>query len=143
MFHYSLDINIIIYKMAAFLGPNLRNYDFLQPAIIFTFHHPPKHLPSSIPICSLTMAHNLRRRNQMCLLPLFLLQRYFLLPGKILEEYVNEFQEGDADLRNMIIANAMAELSALQPELDPFDKIDASKVSFMYKFWDCRKLILH
>jgi hypothetical protein len=47
----------------------------------------------------------------------------------ILKEYVEEFQEGDADLRNTIIANAMAELSALCPELEPFDKAEASKVS--------------
>ena len=49
--------------------------------------------------------------------------------AKILEEYVEEFQEGDADLRNTIIANAMAELSALRPEKVSFNKIEASKVS--------------
>jgi hypothetical protein len=49
--------------------------------------------------------------------------------AKILEEYVEEFQEGDTDLRNTVIANAMAELSALRPETVSFNKIEASKVS--------------
>jgi hypothetical protein len=48
----------------------------------------------------------------------------------ILEEYVEEFQEGDADLRNTIIANVMAELCALRPETFPFNKMEASKVPF-------------
>ena len=48
----------------------------------------------------------------------------------ILEEYVKEFQEGDADLRNTIIANVMAEICALRPETLPFNKMEASKVSF-------------
>ena len=33
--------------------------------------------------------------------------------ARILEEYVEEFQEGDADLRSRIIANVMAELCGL------------------------------
>jgi len=33
--------------------------------------------------------------------------------ARILEEYVEEFQEGDADLRCRIIANVMAELCGL------------------------------
>jgi hypothetical protein len=49
--------------------------------------------------------------------------------AKLLEEYVEEFQGGDADLRNTIIANAMAELSALRPKTASFNKIEASKVS--------------
>jgi hypothetical protein len=56
--------------------------------------------------------------------------------AKILEEYVEEFEEGDNDLRNTIVANAMAELSGLCPETEPFDKIEASKVSI---YLNCRK----
>jgi hypothetical protein len=49
--------------------------------------------------------------------------------AKILEEYIEQFEEGDNDLRTTIVANAMAELSGLHPETEPFDKIEASKVS--------------
>jgi hypothetical protein len=49
--------------------------------------------------------------------------------AKILEEYIEQFEEGDNDLRTTIVANAMAELSGLCPETEPFDKIEASKVS--------------
>jgi hypothetical protein len=47
----------------------------------------------------------------------------------ILAEYVEEFQEGDTDLRNTIIANVMAELFVLRPDTVPFNKVDASKVA--------------
>jgi hypothetical protein len=60
---------------------------------------------------------------------------------KILEEYLEDFQEGDSDLRNTIVANAMAELSGLRPETEPFNKIEASKVSMIDSFQTCRKLI--
>jgi hypothetical protein len=63
--------------------------------------------------------------------------------AKILEEYVEEFQEGNADLRNTIVANAMAELSELHPETEPFNKIEASKVSPTEKHQEHRKLIFH
>jgi hypothetical protein len=46
----------------------------------------------------------------------------------LLEEYVEEFQEGDADVRNTIIATAMAELCALRPPSVLFNKMEASKV---------------
>jgi hypothetical protein len=49
--------------------------------------------------------------------------------AEILAEYVEEFQEGDADLRNTIIANVMAELCVLRPDTAPFNKVDASKVA--------------
>jgi hypothetical protein len=61
----------------------------------------------------------------------------------ILEEYVDEFQEGDADLRNTIIANVMAELCALRPEALPFNKIEATKVCFYLIMQGTHKLIFH
>lgn len=45
-----------------------------------------------------------------------------------LEEYVEEFQSGDTDVRTKIVAAAMAELCALRPASAPFNKAEASKV---------------
>jgi hypothetical protein len=49
--------------------------------------------------------------------------------AEILQEYKEQFEEGDKDFRNTIVANAMAELCRRRSETEPFDKIDASKVS--------------
>jgi hypothetical protein len=49
--------------------------------------------------------------------------------AKILGEYLDEFEDGDSDLRNTIVTNAMAVLSGRHPEIESFDKIEASKVS--------------
>jgi hypothetical protein len=46
----------------------------------------------------------------------------------LLSEYIEEFQEGDADMRSTIVANAMAELVLLRPPGSPFNKDEASKV---------------
>jgi hypothetical protein len=46
----------------------------------------------------------------------------------ILAEHLEEFENGDADVRTTIVANVMAELWLLRPETLPFDKIEASKV---------------
>jgi hypothetical protein len=48
----------------------------------------------------------------------------------ILQEYVDEFQEGDADVRNTVIAAAMAELCSVRPPTDRFNKVEVSKVDF-------------
>jgi hypothetical protein len=48
----------------------------------------------------------------------------------ILEGYLDEFEEGDADLRNTVVAAALGELFMLRPDGIPFDKNDASKVCF-------------
>jgi hypothetical protein len=45
--------------------------------------------------------------------------------------YLDEFQEGDADRRNTIVANAMADIVILRPVGAPFDKLKASKVIFI------------
>ena len=49
--------------------------------------------------------------------------------AQILEGYVEEFEDADADLRATLVRNIMAELLVLQSEDVPFNKIDASKVS--------------
>jgi hypothetical protein len=56
--------------------------------------------------------------------------------AKILQEYLDNFQDGDTDLQATIIANAMAELCNLRPEDEPFDKAKASQVH-------CHESILH
>ncbi len=63
--------------------------------------------------------------------------------ARILEEYVEEFQEGDADLRSRIIANVMAELCGLRSDTVPFDKVEASKVPFLVLKMENMELILH
>jgi hypothetical protein len=55
----------------------------------------------------------------------------------ILRELVDEFQEADLDIRTTIIAAAMAEICALRPATDPFNKVVATAVgvhviSFMH-----------
>ncbi|KAI9451380.1 hypothetical protein BJY52DRAFT_1226698 [Lactarius psammicola] len=47
--------------------------------------------------------------------------------ASILEEYIEEFKEGDADTRSRIIANVMAELYALQDGIVSFNKKDADR----------------
>jgi hypothetical protein len=49
--------------------------------------------------------------------------------AQILEGYVEEFEDADADLWATLVRNIMAELLVLWSEDVPFDKIDASKVS--------------
>jgi hypothetical protein len=46
-----------------------------------------------------------------------------------LAEYLEDFQEGDTDLRNTIIANVMAQLCVLRPDKELFNKVEASKVT--------------
>lgn len=62
--------------------------------------------------------------------------------AKILGTYVEQFEEGNAELRNTIIANAMGELSELRPDGILFNKIEASKVSFQIS-QRCNKLIFY
>jgi hypothetical protein len=50
--------------------------------------------------------------------------------ANMLQEYVDAFQEGDADVRNTIIAAAMAELYSLHPPTVHFNKVEVSKVDF-------------
>ena len=50
--------------------------------------------------------------------------------AKILQEYLDKFQDGDTELRATIVANAMAELYDLRPEDAPFDKTKASQVCY-------------
>ena len=50
--------------------------------------------------------------------------------AKILQEYLDDFQDGDTELRAKIVANAMAELYDLRPEDAPFDKTKASQVCY-------------
>ena len=48
--------------------------------------------------------------------------------------FVEEFQEGNTDVWTTIIVVAMAELRKVQPATTPFNKLEASKVSFhVYK----------
>ena len=49
--------------------------------------------------------------------------------AEILEEYIEEFQDADSELRTRIVANAMTQLAMLRPEDEPFDKVIANKVS--------------
>jgi hypothetical protein len=49
----------------------------------------------------------------------------------ILQQYLDEFQEADTNLRSKIIEKAMAELYQLRPVNTPFDKKEASKVCHM------------
>ena len=49
--------------------------------------------------------------------------------AKILQEYLDDFQDGDVDLRSRIIANALADICELREETEPFDKDAFSKVS--------------
>ena len=48
-----------------------------------------------------------------------------------LKEYLDEFQEADADRRNTIIANAMADIVTIRPAGETFNKLDASTVRLM------------
>ena len=49
--------------------------------------------------------------------------------AKILDDYLDEFQEGDADVRSAVVVTAMGEIALLQDEEAPFNKVDASRVS--------------
>jgi hypothetical protein len=48
--------------------------------------------------------------------------------AEILSEYVDEFQDGNAEIRSKIIANAMAAMVMLRPPGEPFEKGEVSKV---------------
>ncbi len=63
--------------------------------------------------------------------------------ARILEEYLEEFQEVDADLWSRIIANVMAELCGLRSDTVPFNKVKASKVPFLVLKMENMELILH
>jgi hypothetical protein len=55
----------------------------------------------------------------------------FTLTGEdtqILQEYLDQFQNGNIEDRTRIVANAMAELAVLRPDGVLFDKVLASKV---------------
>jgi hypothetical protein len=49
--------------------------------------------------------------------------------ANILREYLDDFKDGDVDLRRTIIANAMAEIAMLRPDDEPFDKADVTTVA--------------
>jgi hypothetical protein len=61
----------------------------------------------------------------------------------ILEEHLEEFSNGNADLRNTIVANVMAELVLLRPETFPFNKAEASKVRVHIVTYGAQILIFH
>ncbi len=63
--------------------------------------------------------------------------------ASILEEYIDDFQEGNADVQNTIIANVMAELSGLHPETFAFNKVEASKVFLYIVMLGAHKLIFY
>lgn len=48
----------------------------------------------------------------------------------ILQNYLDEFQEANTNLRTIVIERAMAQLYELRPVSAPFDKKDAKKVCF-------------
>jgi hypothetical protein len=48
--------------------------------------------------------------------------------ARALEKYVEEFQDGNADVRSRVVAAAMADLYMLRPETSPFNKAEANKV---------------
>jgi hypothetical protein len=50
--------------------------------------------------------------------------------AELLKEYLDDFQDGKADVRTKIIENAMADLVAIRPDNEPFNKGEASKVIF-------------
>ena len=53
----------------------------------------------------------------------------------VLWEYVNEFQEGNADCRTSIIANAMADIAIICPLRETINKLDASRVRLDFIFY--------
>jgi hypothetical protein len=57
--------------------------------------------------------------------------------AKILEKYVEEFEEADGDLQSELIRTIMAELRKLQSVDTPFDKLDANKVSSAIHYTRC------
>ena len=63
--------------------------------------------------------------------------------ASILEEYIEEFKEGDADTRSRIIANVMAELYALRDGTVSFNKKDADRVNFLISNGGALKLMVH
>jgi hypothetical protein len=48
---------------------------------------------------------------------------------QILQTYLDDFEDGNADFRTTLVARAMADLAALHPRDVPFNKLDASMVS--------------
>lgn len=48
--------------------------------------------------------------------------------ASILETFVDEFQDGNADVRSTVVATAMAELYMLRPPTSAFNKAEANKV---------------
>jgi hypothetical protein len=55
----------------------------------------------------------------------------------ILRGLVDEFQEADADVRNTIIAAAMAELYELRPVTEPFNKLEVKAVHLFINYIKC------
>ena len=53
----------------------------------------------------------------------------------VLREYVDEFQEGNADCRTSIIANAMADIAIIRPLGETINKLDASRVRLDFIFY--------
>ena len=60
-----------------------------------------------------------------------------------LQEYVDEFQDADAEQRSKIIANAMADIVEIRPPDDTFNKVDASKVRVMFRITSSAILIYY
>ena len=50
----------------------------------------------------------------------------------VLKEYVNEFQEGNANHRTSIIANAMVDIAVICPLGEAINKLDASRVKYTF-----------
>ncbi|KAI9446937.1 hypothetical protein BJY52DRAFT_1228587 [Lactarius psammicola] len=63
--------------------------------------------------------------------------------ASILEEYIKEFKEGDADTHSRIIANVMAELYALRDGTVSFNKKDADRVLLLISNEGALKLMVH
>ena len=59
-----------------------------------------------------------------------------------LREYVDEFQEANAERRSAIIQNAMADIMEVRHG-DRFNKVDASKVRFIFHVMPSGILIFH
>jgi hypothetical protein len=50
----------------------------------------------------------------------------------ILQQYLEEFQQGDKSARTQLVNRTMGELCGLHPVHAPFDKLDAKRVCNLY-----------
>ena len=52
--------------------------------------------------------------------------------AELLSEYLDDFQDGNAEVQAKIIENAMADLAVDRPDEEPFNKAEVSKVIPIY-----------